>query len=78
MRAACANSTKSSNVKYHQFWQHHNKPIELWSAAVIEQKAEYLHNKPIEAGFVTEAWHWKYSSAIDYSGGKGLIEIAYL
>ncbi|MGB4774927.1 MAG: transposase, partial [Daejeonella sp.] len=21
---------KSSNVKYHQFWQHHNKPIELW------------------------------------------------
>jgi putative transposase len=67
--------SKSSNVKSCQFWQHNNKPIELWSAEVINQKADYLHNNPVAAGFVSEAWHWKYSSAIDYSGGKGLIEI---
>jgi len=70
--------TKSSNVRNYQFWQHHNKPIELWSAKVIEQKADYLHDNPVAAGYVTEAWHWKYSSAIDYSGGKGLIDIQYL
>jgi len=58
---------KSSNVKGYQFWQHNNKPIELWSTAVIEQKADYLHNNPVAAGFVNEPWHWKYSSAIDYS-----------
>ena len=69
---------KSSNVKGYQFWQHNNKPIELWSTAVIEQKADYLHNNPVAAGFVNEPWHWKYSSAIDYSGGKGLIELQEL
>lgn len=70
--------SKSSNVKENQFWQHNNKPIELWSTEVIEQKADYIHNNPVVSGFVTEAFHWKYSSAIDYSGGKGLIEIEYL
>lgn len=36
-----------------QFWQHHNKPIELWSEKVIKQKIEYIHNNPAESGFVT-------------------------
>jgi REP element-mobilizing transposase RayT len=67
-----------ANVKAGQFWQHHNKPIELWSPEVIDQKAEYIHQNPVEAGFVTEPWHWKYSSAIDHSGGKGLLEIDLL
>jgi putative transposase len=66
---------KNSNVKHRQFWQQHNKPIELWSAAVIDQKIDYIHNNPVEAGFVSEPEHWKYSSAIDYSGEKGLLEI---
>lgn len=71
-------AVKSSNNSNYQFWQHHNKPIELWSAAVIEQKADYIHNNPVEAGFVEEPMHWKYSSAIDYADGKGLINIEYL
>jgi putative transposase len=69
---------KSSNVTNYQFWQHDSHPIELWSPPVIEQKADYIHNNPVEAGFVTEAAYWKYSSAIDYSGGKGLIDIDFL
>ncbi|HWD88566.1 MAG TPA: transposase [Mucilaginibacter sp.] len=68
---------KSSNVTNYQFWQHNNKPIALWTADVIGQKADYLHNNPVEAGFVTEAWHWKYSSAVDYADGKGLVNVAY-
>ncbi len=32
----------------------------------------------IEAGFVTKAEEWKFSSAIDYYGGKGLLEIIML
>ena len=71
-------ATKSSNNLNYQFWQHHNKPIELWSPEVIEQKADYIHNNPVVAGFVAEPWHWQYSSAIDYSGGKGFIDISYL
>jgi REP element-mobilizing transposase RayT len=71
-------ASKSSNVKQMQFWQHHNKPIELWSNDVTEQKMNYIHMNPVVAGFVTEAHHWKYSSAIDYSGGKGLLDIDFL
>lgn len=69
---------KNSNIKGMQLWQQHNKPIELWSPAVINQKLDYIHLNPVEAGFVTESYYWKYSSAIDYSGGKGLLEIDYV
>jgi putative transposase len=69
---------KNSNVKHRQFWQQHNKPIELWSNEVILQKMNYIHQNPVESGFVSEPHHWKYSSANDYSGGKGLIDLVYL
>lgn len=71
-------ASKNSNVKNGMFWQHHNKPIELWSIDVIEQKANYIHHNPVTAGFVTQPEHWKYSSAIDYCGGKGLVDIKML
>ena len=70
--------SKSSNVKTKQFWQHNNKPIALWSPAVIDQKVAYIHNNPVESGFVSEPWHWRNSSAIDYSGGKGILEIDFI
>jgi Transposase and inactivated derivatives len=66
---------KNSNVSNRQFWQQNNKPIELWSAEVIHQKIDYIHNNPVVSGFVTEAHYWKYSSAINYSGSKGVIDI---
>lgn len=59
----------------HQFWQHNNKPIELWSSDVIDQKLDYIHNNPVAAGFVEEGHFWQYSSAVDYSGGKGMVKL---
>lgn len=63
----------SRNVNY-QFWQQHNKPVELYSKSVIMQKLDYIHNNPVMSGFVRKPEDWLYSSAIDYSGGKGLLE----
>ncbi len=60
--------TTIGNVKYRQFWQQNNQPIELWSDKVITEKLNYIHNNPVEAGFVEEAHHWKYSSAKNYAG----------
>lgn len=71
-------ATKVSNVSKRMFWQHHNQPIELWSQSVILQKLSYIHQNPVTAGFVTEAESWKYSSAINYSGGKGVIDVLLL
>ncbi len=40
---------------------------------------DYLHENPVKAGYVWEAQHYKYSSAIDYyTEGKGLLPIEYL
>lgn len=65
---------KSSNMKHHQFWRHDNKPIELWSNKVIQQKIDYVHNNPVEAGLVYNTEDYVYSSVMDYSGQKGLID----
>ena len=64
-----------SNVRQCQFWQQHNKPIELWSDAVIQQKIDYIHNNPVEAGFVTDPVDWKYSSARNYQEDQTVLAI---
>ena len=66
---------KQRNVKQRQFWQQHNKPIELWSEKVIQQKIDYIHNNPVETGFVTDPINWKYSSARNYQDDQTVLEI---
>lgn len=69
---------RNPNNQHYQFWQQNNQPIELSNALIAEQKLEYLHQNPVEAGFVEEAEEYLYSSAKDYAGRKGLLEIIYL
>jgi putative transposase len=69
---------KTTYIKNRMLWQHHNKPIELWSQEVIKQKLDYIHNNPLASGFIIDAEHWKYSSAVNYSGGKGNIDVILL
>lgn len=57
---------KNSNVKNYQLWQQNNNPIEIFSLNVFEQKLNYIHQNPVESGFVIEPWEWKYSSARNY------------
>ena len=68
----------NSNSRNFQLWQQDNHPIELWSQKFVDQKVGYTHNNPVVAGFVNRAEDWRYSSAIDYAGGKGLLEIDFL
>lgn len=35
---------------------------------------DYIHNNLVEAGLVFKPEDYVYSSAIDYAGGKGLLE----
>lgn len=65
---------KSCNVKHYQLWQHNNKPIELWSNKVIDEKINYIHQNPVEEGLVFKAEEYMYSSAIDYTGETGLLK----
>jgi len=40
----------NSNVEKMQFLQQNNKPAEIWSLKVFEQKLNYIHNNPVESG----------------------------
>ena len=66
---------KQGNITKYQFWQHHNKPIELWSEKVIKQKIDYIHNNPIQSGFVVNATDWKYSSARNFQDDNTVLDI---
>jgi putative transposase len=64
---------KNSNVKQRQFWQQNNHPIEIWSSNVFEQKLNYIHQNPVQSGFVTDPVDWKYSSAKNYGDNNHTI-----
>jgi len=61
-----AAATNSNNTNY-QFWQQHNKPIELATNEMIDQRLNYIHNNPVEAGIVLSPEDYLYSSAINYA-----------
>jgi len=44
---------------------------------MIESKMKYIHENPVRAGIVEKSEDFLFSSARDYSGLKGLIEIDY-
>ncbi len=69
---------KNSNNKNYQFWQQHNQPIELLNNEMIDQRLAYLHYNPVDARIVDKPEHYLYSSAIDYTGGKGYVKITIL
>ena len=62
---------RNSNNKNYQFWQQDNRPIQLSTNEMMDQRLEYVHNNPVKEGIV-------YSSAINYADGKGMLEIEFL
>lgn len=69
---------KNGNNKDWQLWQQHNHPIELVTIEMFHQTSNYIHYNPVEAGFVELEEEYLYSSARDFHGKKGLIELSYV
>ncbi|MEJ2304415.1 MAG: hypothetical protein P8Y14_23050 [Anaerolineales bacterium] len=42
---------------------------------MMHQKIEYIHHNPVRRGYVDESEHWRYSSARNYAGMVGLLEV---
>lgn len=62
-------------ITNYKVWQDGNHPVELDTNKMLEQRLSYLHNNPVENGIVFQAEDYFYSSAIDYYGGNGLLDI---
>jgi hypothetical protein len=59
----------------HQVWQEGSHPAQIQGEAMMRQKLEYIHNNPVARGYVDDPLHWRYSSARNYAGQAGLIEV---
>ena len=59
----------------HQLWEEGSHPQRIGSDGMMSQKLEYMHNNPVERGYVDLPEHWRYSSARNYLGLPGLIEV---
>ena len=68
----------NSNNKDFQFWQQHNKPIELGTNEMIERYVNYLHENPVVEGFVEHAEDYVYCSAPLIAGKPGLLQLEEL
>lgn len=59
----------------YQVWEEGNHPQLIESEAVMRQKLDYIHHNPVKRGYVDLPEHWRYSSARNYLGQPGLIEV---
>lgn len=69
-----ATETHSRNKNF-QVWQYGNHAEEIFSLRFLWDKLNYIHLNPVRAGIVTKANQYIYSSASNYSSGKGIINL---
>ena len=70
---------ESNKHQKYKFWQNQYHPIELNTNQMMQQKLDYIHDNPVEAGIVDKAEAYLYSSARDYyTNEKGLLDVKFI
>ncbi len=59
----------------YQVWAEGSMPKQIESDDMMLQKLEYIHNNPVKRGYVDDPVHWRYSSARNYAGLPGLVDV---
>ena len=59
----------------YQVWQDGIQPKLMQNDVMMKSKIDYIHYNPVKRGYVDDAIHWRYSSARDYEGIYGLLEV---
>jgi REP element-mobilizing transposase RayT len=62
----------------YQIWEEGFHPKLIQSEKMMMEKINYIHKNPVKRGYVDEAKYWRYSSARDYEGINGLLEVERL
>ena len=62
----------------YKFWQDGYHPVELGSYRKMQRVIHYIHQNPVKSGLVSDPCEYHLSSARDYHGQKGLVEISSL
>ena len=59
----------------YQLWEEEYQAKLIQTDSIMISKINYIHQNPVKRAYVDEAKHWRYSSARDYEGIQGLIDI---
>ena len=59
----------------HQVWQEGVHPQAITGEDMLRQKLDYIHYNPVRIGLVDRPEDWRYSSARNYLGQDGVLEI---
>lgn len=70
-------SKNKKNKKYH-VWSQDNHPIELYSAVIMDQKLNYIHNNAVKEGIVQNPEDYLFSSTGFCVGHPSLISLTRL
>nr|WP_262918364.1 transposase [Mucilaginibacter straminoryzae] len=67
----------SYNKRFQDYkvWQDGYHAVECDSAVILQQKLDYIHHNPVRAHIVAEPQHYLYSSAANYAGEGGLLDV---
>lgn len=66
---------KDKKISSFRFWQEGCYTEVIYSLDFFNQKLKYIHQNPVRAEFVRYPEEYLYSSAIDYCGEKGLLDV---
>ncbi len=66
---------KHKKDRAYQLWQEGSHPQAVTNEDMMFQKIEYIHGNPVKCGYVAKPEHWRYSSALNYTGMDGLLNI---
>ena len=61
--------------RMHQFWQEGSHPQVMGNELILRQKLEYIHNNPVKRGYVDHPEEWRWSSARNYVGKAGILDV---
>ncbi len=64
-----------NKIKDYKFWKEGNEAKEIHTVEFLEQKLNYIHENPVRAEIVVNPEDYLYSSAKDYAGEKGLLNV---
>ncbi len=64
-----------SKIKNYRFWQEGYYVEDIFSMEFLRQKIQYVHMNPLRQGIVANIEDYLYSSAPNYAGQKGLLDV---
>ncbi len=58
-----------------KLWEAGFKPVQITNSEIMKSWLNYIHNNPVKKGFVINPEDWLRSSALNYAGDGGLLDI---